>query len=162
MTTFATRRRALCLVLVAAAGLPLAACFTPRVQPKPSQAILEARAHRDVAAAGCAATPLATVSPTSIPFAFNEAELTDSGRTALDGALAWLACHPDVPAVVKGAADNHGTPADQEALANKRADLAAQYLQAHGLAAARLSRIAPSAAEPAGAHLLVMAEGQRW
>lgn len=141
-------------------ALPLAACFTPRVEPKVSQAVLDARAHRNLAPTGCDAS--AAPSPLSTGFAFNETALSPGARDALDLAAHWLGCHPQALAVVKGAADAHGTPAEQAALANRRVDAAVGYLTAHGVQSARIRRLGSTDPEPAGEHLLILAEGQRW
>lgn len=154
--------RRLAPIAVLAAALPLAACFTPTVKPKVSQAVLEARAHRNVTTGACEETPLSSISPLSVPFSFGEAALAEPGRAALDRGFEWLRCHPSVPVVVRGAADGHGTAADQQALANRRAAAAAEYLRSRGVTAAGLQQIGANEGAPSGEHLLVTAEGQRW
>lgn len=133
--------------------------MTPRLDPQVSQAVLDARAHRSSEPAGCAAAP---TSPVSAGFEFGEAALTVASRQALDSVVAWSGCHPQAPLVVRGAADGHGTPADQAALSARRVDTAIGYLTGHGVTAARLRRLAAGEAEPAGEHLLILAEGKRW
>jgi outer membrane protein OmpA-like peptidoglycan-associated protein len=143
---------------LAAAGL--AACTTPRVKPTLSQAVVDARAHRNTTAqATCG--PLA--SPVSVGFAFAEAQINELAIPALQDAGQQLACHPQVSALIVGQADNHGTPQEQAALATARAQAVAQDLQGRGVAVARLQTQAQGAAPAADeGHLVILAEGRRW
>src|SRR6266545_1468130 len=112
----------LALVWLAAAGA-LAGCMTPRVKPQLSQAVIDARAHRDApGAAACPQDPLTTVAPVLVGFAFDESELTEAMRLPLAAPAQWLVCHPTTAAVIKPDADSHGSEAEQDALAQRRAE----------------------------------------
>ncbi|WP_165837076.1 OmpA family protein [Phenylobacterium hankyongense] len=148
-------------LVLATAGL--GGCLTPRARPQPSQAILDARAHRDVPpATACAAQPLASVSPAEVNFGFAETSLPGAAPAALAPAIAWLVCHPGVPIVILPDADNHGAPEAQAALAKSRAETVRQYLLTQGVAPAQLQILPLAAAEPAGDHVLIRAIGRRW
>jgi outer membrane protein OmpA-like peptidoglycan-associated protein len=152
--------RAVLLAGLLAAATPLGGCASRRVEPTVSRAVLDARAHRDVARAA-ACTDLA--SPASVGFGFAEAKLADLATPDLQAIVTALACHPAARAVIIGAADAHGGESEQRALAAKRAAAVSDYLQAHGIAADRLSVQAKGPAPPGGPDLLVvMAEGRRW
>jgi outer membrane protein OmpA-like peptidoglycan-associated protein len=140
-----------------AAGL--AAC-TPTVKPTLSQAVADARAHRNATAElGCTAM----ASPLSVGFGFGESQVSDLAAPALDSAGKLLACHPQASAVVVGQADGHGTAQDQRALAAARVQAVVQELQRRGVAADRVQSQAEGAA-PAGDdnRLVIIAEGRRW
>jgi peptidoglycan-associated lipoprotein len=153
-----------CLVLAlltAASGL--SGCTTPRAEPQASQAVLDARARRNApAAATCPQDPVSSVSPVTIGFAFNESELTEAMSRQLAAPARWLTCHPAVAAVVRPDADGHGTDAEQDALARKRAEVVRSYLAARGVAADRIRILARAGAEPTGEVVVVRAEGRRW
>jgi outer membrane protein OmpA-like peptidoglycan-associated protein len=150
------------------AGLVLATaslggCLTPRARPQPSQAILDARAHRDVAATtACAAQPLSSVSPAEVNFGFSETSLPGAAPAAVAPAIAWLACHPGVAVIIQPDADNHGAPEAQATLAKSRAETVRQYLLAQGVADARIQLLPIRGTEPAGDHVLIRAIGRRW
>jgi outer membrane protein OmpA-like peptidoglycan-associated protein len=143
---------------LAAAGL--AACTTPRVKPTLSQAVVDARAHRNTTAQAVC-NPLA--SPLSVGFAFGESQINELAIPALQDAGQQLTCHPQANALIVGQSDSHGTPQQQAALATARAQAVAQELQGRGVVAARLQTQAEGAA-PAGddGHLVILAEGRRW
>jgi len=141
----------------------LAGCMTPRAHPKPSQAVLEARARAATPlAATCPQTPLAELSPALVGFAFGGADLPNVGGEPLAQIPTWLACHPAVAAVIKPDADTHGTAAEQDALARRRALAVQAWLESNGVSAARVRILARGGAEPAGEHLTILAEGRRW
>lgn len=152
----------LAFVWLAAAGA-LAGCMTPHVKPKLSQAVVEARAHRDApVAAACPEDALTAVSPVLVGFAFNESEMTDSMRRPLATSARWLACHATTPAVIKPDADGHGADTVQDALAQARAEGVKAYLVAQGVAADRITVLRRGATPPVGAIFLIRAEGRRW
>ena len=154
-------RLRLALACIAAAGL--AGCFTPHSKPKLSQAVIDARAHRDAPARpACPQTPLDMVSPVQVGFAFDDAKLGDDIAQPLIAPTQWLACHPGTAVVIRPEADAHGTEAEQNALARARAEAVRDYLSAHGVAAGRIRLLARGQGEPRGEHLLVRAEGRRW
>jgi outer membrane protein OmpA-like peptidoglycan-associated protein len=155
-----TRPILLALLPAAAAAASLAACTTPHVKPTLSQAVVDARAHKN-ASAQAACTPL--ISPLSVGFGFGEAQLSDIAAPALDSAGQLLTCHPQAAAIVVGAADGHGTAQEQTALAAARAQAVAQELQRRGVAAERVKTQVEGTA-PAGDdnRLVILAEGRRW
>lgn len=154
-------RLRLAFVWLAAAGA-LAGCMTPRAKPQLSQAVIDARAHRDVPAPeACPSSPLNTVSPVIVGFAFDESGLTDAMRQSLAAPAKWLACHPATPAAIKPDADSHGTDAEQDALARSRAEGVKSYLVAQGVTADRITVLARGATAPPDA-FLIRAEGRRW
>jgi outer membrane protein OmpA-like peptidoglycan-associated protein len=145
-------------VLIAAAGL--AACTTAHEKPTLSQAVAEARAHRNATAqASCSAL----ASPVSVGFGFGESQLSELAAPPLATAGELLACHPQASALIVGLADGHGTDQEQAALARARAEAVAKDLQGRGVTPARLKTQAEGTA-PAGDdnHLVILAEGRRW
>lgn len=146
-----------------AAALALGGCMTPHTKIKPSQAVLDARAHKNIAAAPpCSAIPLSAVSPARLGFAFEQATMDEITTPALQQPVAWLACHPGVAAVVKPDADNHGTEAEQDALAARRGEAVAAFLRGRGVPPGQIRLLGRTQSEPAGEHLLILAEGRRW
>jgi outer membrane protein OmpA-like peptidoglycan-associated protein len=157
-----TARIGLAFVWLAAAGA-LAGCMTPHVRPQLSQAVIDARAHRDTPVAqACPPDALSAVSPVMVGFAFDDSEVTESMRLPLAAPAKWLACHPATPAVIKPDADSHGADADQDALAKARAEGVRAYFVSQGVAADRITILRRGATEPAGAVFLIRAEGRRW
>jgi len=157
-----TARIRLAFVWLAAAGA-LAGCMTPHAKPQLSQAVRDARAHRDApVVAACPQGELTALSPVIVGFGFNESELTDSMRLPLATPAKWLACHPTTPLVLKPDADGHGSDADQDALAQARAQGVKAYFVGQGVAADRITLLRRGATEPAGAIFLIRAEGRRW
>ena len=157
------RRLPLLAAAVSTAALALSGCITPHSTAQVSQAVLDARAHRDVEVEpDCATIPLSSVSPVFVGFAFEESDLTALTTPTLEKPARWLACHPGVPAVIKPSADNHGEAAAQDVLARRRAQSVYAYLQAHGVAASRIRILARDQADPGGEHLLIRAEGRGW
>ena len=155
------RKRLLPLGLIAAFGL--AGCLTKTVEPELSEAVIEARARRNAPAPPpCPTEPVTAVSPITVGFAFNDNELTQAMSRSLDRPAQWLACHPGVPAVIRPDSDGHGAPAEQDALAKRRAEAVRAYLIAKGLPAERIRILGRAAAEPEGETVLIRAEGRRW
>lgn len=149
------------LALIAASAL--AACTTPVVTPQLSQAVIDARAHRDVPPEGaCPETPLNTVSPLFVGFPFGESKMDVTLSTPMVDQVHWLSCHAGVPVVIKPDADSHGTEAEQDALAQHRAEAVRNYLTAHGVAAGRIRIVRRTDAAPTGQVFLINAEGRRW
>lgn len=154
-----TRRHALITALILAAG---AAGCAHRVEPQLSQAVLDARAKRDVPADVCASVPSQPAGPTAVQFPFGESSLGLAAQRQVDAAVTLLSCQPQMRAAVRGVADGHGSAAAQADLANQRARAVIAYLTNKGVAAARLSLLSPDAADPPAGTLLISAEGQRW
>jgi outer membrane protein OmpA-like peptidoglycan-associated protein len=153
------RLASLCLV----AALGAAGCTTKVVQPTLSQAVIDARARRNAPPPpACTADPVTTVSPVTVGFAFNDDELTQAMGQQLDRPAKWLACRPAVPAVIRPDADGHGSPAEQDALARRRAEQVRAYLVAQGVPAQRIQILGRAGTEPKGEIVLIRAEGRRW
>lgn len=141
----------------------LAACTTPHVTPQLSQAVIDARAHRDVPADGvCPQTALNTVSPIMIGFGFGESDLDEALARPLTAPAQWLACHTATQVIIKPDADSHGADAEQDALAQRRAAGVRNFLSAHGVAPARIRILRRNEDVPPGAVFIIRAEGRRW
>jgi outer membrane protein OmpA-like peptidoglycan-associated protein len=158
---FDAARLRLALACIGALALP--GCMTPRIDPQVSQAVIDARAHRNVpAAATCPQAPLNTVSPVMIGFGFNETDMTTSMTLPLALPAQWLACHPGTQAVIVPDADTHGTDAEQDALARQRAEHVRNYLTANGVAAQQIRILRRGETPPTGDLFFIRAEGRRW
>ena len=151
---------ALLIGLVCAAAL--SGCLTQQVKPTPSPAVLQTRAREGAKPAACSADSLASVSPIEVGFGFGEAELGDVAQQRIARAAAWLKCNAGVEVVIKPAADNHGTAAQQQALANARAKAVVDQIRTLG-AQSVVRILAPGAADPVAApHLVIEARGRGW
>jgi outer membrane protein OmpA-like peptidoglycan-associated protein len=146
-----------------AAAAALAGCTTPQIQPQASQAVAEIRARREAQPpAPCPQTQLNSVSPVTVGFAFNDTELTEAMSQPLVDSARWITCHPAVRVVIKPDSDTHGTEAEQDTLARRRAERVRDYLTRHGVAADRVEILPRGQTAPAGDIFLVSAEGRRW
>jgi peptidoglycan-associated lipoprotein len=72
---------------------------------------------------------------------FNASALREDARSTLDKQAGWLAKYGSVNVQVAGNCDERGTEEYNLALGNRRANAAASYLKARGVAAARMSTI---------------------
>jgi len=154
-------RTRLALALIGAVAL--AACTTPVAKPQLSQAVIDARAHRDVPPEGvCPETPLKDVSPLFVGFPFGEYKMDGALSVTVSEPARWIACHTATPIVIKPDADTHGTDAEQDTLAQRRAEAVRNYLIAHGVAAERIRILRRNEAAPTGQVFLITAEGRRW
>jgi peptidoglycan-associated lipoprotein len=72
---------------------------------------------------------------------FDRATVRSDGQSTLDRQAAWLATYPSVNVQVAGNCDERGTTEYNLALGQRRANAAANYLRAKGVAAARMSTI---------------------
>jgi peptidoglycan-associated lipoprotein len=72
---------------------------------------------------------------------FNASNLRDDARGTLDKQAAWLAKYASVNTQIAGNCDERGTEEYNIALGERRANAAASYLKAKGVAGARLSTI---------------------
>lgn len=72
---------------------------------------------------------------------YNASSLRTDGKTTLDKQSAWLAKYASVNVQVAGNCDERGTTEYNIALGNRRANAAASYLKAKGVATARMSTI---------------------
>lgn len=152
---------------LALAGIPaaamLAGCMTHHVKPQLSQAVLDARAHRDAPTGPtCPQAPLTELSGVLVGFPFDDSALPPDVGQSLATPIQWLTCRPAAPVVIRPDADGHGTPAAQDALARARADAVLGYLTGRGVAATRIRILSRGEAEPADEHFLIRAEGRRW
>jgi peptidoglycan-associated lipoprotein len=72
---------------------------------------------------------------------FNASALRTDARGTLDKQVAWLAKYGSVSVQIAGNCDERGTEEYNLALGNRRANTAASYLKARGVAAARMNTI---------------------
>jgi len=152
----------LSIIWLAAAAV-VAGCTTPRIEPQQSQAVQEARARENAPPPpACPQDPLSAVAPVTVGFAFNDTELTEAMSLPLVDSARWIACHPGVRVVIKPDADTHGTEAEQDSLARRRAERVRAYLTTHGVTADRVAILPRGQAAPAGEVFLINAEGRRW
>jgi outer membrane protein OmpA-like peptidoglycan-associated protein len=152
---------ALAAALLCAATL--SGCLTPRVKPQPSQAVLEARARVAVKPPACPVGGPETVSPVDVSFGFDDAVISEVGQQRLAKAAKWLACHPQVEAVILPDADRHGDAAHLADLAGRRAQAALDQLRADGAKANLIRVTARGAPDPLTApHVVVNAQGRGW
>jgi peptidoglycan-associated lipoprotein len=74
-------------------------------------------------------------------FDFDRATVRSDGQATLDRQATWLAKYPTVNVQVAGNCDERGTEEYNLALGQRRANAAASYLRAKGVAAARMTTI---------------------
>ncbi|MFO1025196.1 MAG: peptidoglycan-associated lipoprotein Pal [Acetobacteraceae bacterium] len=97
-------------------------------------------------------TPASTIVPGSqedlvanvgdrVFFDFDKSSLRQDAKDTLDKQAGWLAKYPSVNVQVAGNTDERGTAEYNLALGQRRANSAASYLKARGVAAARISTI---------------------
>jgi outer membrane protein OmpA-like peptidoglycan-associated protein len=152
---------ALAIGLVCATALT--GCLTKPVKPAPSEAILQTRAREGAKPAACAVEDLASISPMEVGFGFGETQLGEAAQQRVAKAAAWLKCNPGVEVVVLPAADNHGTPARQQELAQARAKAVVDQLRALGATQAVIRAVAAGAPDPVTApHFVIQARGRGW
>src|SRR4051794_13122041 len=72
---------------------------------------------------------------------FNQSALRADGQATLDKQAAWLAKYGSVNVQIAGNCDERGTEEYNLALGNRRANSAASYLKAKGVASARMTTI---------------------
>lgn len=98
------------------------------------------------------ATPASTIVPGSqedlvanvgdrVFFDFDKSSLRQDAKDTLDKQATWLAKYPNVNIQVAGNCDERGTEEYNLALGQRRADSAASYLKARGVAASRIATI---------------------
>lgn len=80
--------------------------------------------------------------PSTITFAFNSAELSESARATLRGQAKWIRQFPEVRFRVYGHTDLVGSNAYNKALGLRRAKAAVAYLVGQGIGGARLEAVA--------------------
>src|SRR6202012_3259375 len=81
-------------------------------------------------------------------FDFNKSNLREDARVTLDKQAAWLAKYGSVNVQIAGNCDERGTEEYNLALGQCRANSAASYLRAKGVAGARLTTISYGKARP--------------
>jgi peptidoglycan-associated lipoprotein len=74
-------------------------------------------------------------------FEFNRSSLKDDARATLDRQAAWLAKYASVNVQLAGNCDDRGTEEYNLALGQRRANAAADYLRARGVAGSRVTTI---------------------
>ncbi len=74
-------------------------------------------------------------------FDFDKSSLRQDAKDTLDKQAAWLARYPSVNIQMAGNCDERGTEEYNLALGQRRADSAASYLRARGVAGARIATI---------------------
>ncbi len=74
-------------------------------------------------------------------FDFDRSNVRDDQRPTLERQAAWLAKYPSVNVQVAGNCDERGTREYNLALGQRRANAAASYLRAQGVAGARITTI---------------------
>ncbi len=137
--------------------------MTQQVKPTTSQAVLQTRARQGVKPAACTGGDLASVSPIEAGFGFGETEVGEAAHQRLAMAAAWLKCNRGVEVVIKTAADNHGTAAQQQTIAQTRGQAVAAQLRDLGATEAVVRILAIGAADPLTApHLVIEARGRGW
>jgi outer membrane protein OmpA-like peptidoglycan-associated protein len=148
------------VAVAALCALSVGGCMTTRVKPQPSQAVIDARAARVAKVASC--TEAIDTAPVDAFFAFQTADLSETGKLHLDAARHALTCKPALVAVVESSADQRGSEAEQAALARQRQAAVIAYLGA-GVAPRITTAAAGKAAEnPSGDVLVIHAIGQGW
>jgi len=76
-----------------------------------------------------------------VHFDFDSANLSDEARGILDANAKLLRDHPDVHVLIEGDCDERGTAEYNQALGEKRAQAARDYLVAAGISASRIDII---------------------
>ena len=112
----------------------LAACSTPAPPPAPPAATTSGIVP------GSQEDLVANVGD-RVFFDFNVSSLRTDATATLDKQAAWLAKYGSVNVQIAGNTDERGTEEYNLALGNRRANSAASYLKAKGVAAARMTTI---------------------
>ncbi len=82
-------------------------------------------------------------------FAFDRSDLDESAVKTLMGQAAWLKTYPNTKITVEGHADERGTREYNLGLGERRANAVKTFLQAQGVAAARITTISYGKERPA-------------
>jgi peptidoglycan-associated lipoprotein len=104
-------------------------------KPETDRVATTTQTHTETAPSKPAATASATLDE-EVYFAFGSAAVTNKQK--LDKVAKWLKNSPDVHANVEGYADPTGTPSNNMALSQLRADAVRDYLVAKGIDSSRL------------------------
>lgn len=145
-----TKIAALSLGLVAALSLacattdkPKAKLAAPAAAPAPTVAAAPTGSQGGSVSAGPAAPTL------PIYFEFDSDQLTATSQQSLKSMAAYLAANPGAALTVEGHCDETGSPDYNLALGDRRARAAVEYLEALGVATARLKSISFGEERPA-------------
>ncbi len=82
-------------------------------------------------------------------FALDRSDLDESAVKSLMGQVAWLKQYPTTKITIEGHADERGTREYNLALGERRANAVKQFMQAQGVAAARISTVSYGKERPA-------------
>ena len=149
----APRSLTMVVALMLAAALSGCAKKAAQAPPTPPPAPPVAT-HPDTTSTTPAPPP--TPAPTTIStsdmkdafFDFDKSDLRDDARSALDEDAHILRDHPNVNVVIEGHCDERGTEEYNQALGERRANAARDYLAAAGIAAARMETISYGKTRP--------------
>jgi len=108
----------------------------PAVHAEPSKVAAQPPAPPPPAAAALKASDFADVR-----FDFNQSDLRQDGRDALDADARLLREHPEARITIEGHCDERGTIEYNEALGERRADAARDYLVTSGVSTTAISTI---------------------
>lgn len=112
----------------------------PRVTPPPAPPAVPTPPPRTGPAAGSKADFAAKVTD-RVYFDYDQYNLDDDDRRALNAQVAWLKQYPTTRVEVQGHADERGTKDYNIALGGRRADAVAAYLKSQGIADSRIQTI---------------------
>ncbi|SBV96994.1 peptidoglycan-associated outer membrane lipoprotein [uncultured Alphaproteobacteria bacterium] len=82
-------------------------------------------------------------------FALDRSDLDESAVKSLMGQAAWLKTYPNTKITIEGHADERGTREYNLALGERRANAVKNFLQAQGVAAARITTVSYGKERPA-------------
>ncbi|MCI0628357.1 MAG: peptidoglycan-associated lipoprotein Pal [Acidobacteria bacterium] len=96
-------------------------------------------------------------------FDYDKSNLTSDDQDAIERVVAWMHTYPDVTLTLEGHADERGTREYNLALGERRANSVRRYMEALGIAGARLSVISYGNEQPAvpGSNELAWAQNRR-
>ncbi len=83
----------------------------------------------------------ASVASDTINFGLDQYDIDSSARAVLDSQAQWLQRYPNVRVTIEGHCDERGTREYNLALGDRRANAAASYLAARGIASSRITTI---------------------
>jgi peptidoglycan-associated lipoprotein len=89
--------------------------------------------------------------PTSLPsgyFEFDESTLLPEAQAKLDGVAVFMKDNPHIKVVIEGHTDSIGTKKYNMALGQRRAQSAADYLEAKGISSSRISTVSYGETRP--------------
>ncbi len=140
---------ALALGLAAALALGCASAEKPKAKLSPAPAPAPAIAAAPAPSAGGSVKAGPTAPTLPIYFDFDSDQLTPSSQESLKQMAAYLAATPGAVLTIEGHCDETGSPEYNLALGDRRARAAVSYLEALGVAPARLKSISFGEERPA-------------